>query len=95
MFLRLTYLSIILWGLYKLDNKNSATRDLTSAKLNKEYLIKDILTTDSEMKNFLFTLGCYEGQLITVLSLVSNNYIVSLHDARYSIDENLAKVIKI
>ena len=66
---------------------------LASANLNQEYIIKDIKTSNDEMKCFLFTLGCYEGEVITLISIISDQYIVVVKDARYSIDRNLASSI--
>ena len=67
--------------------------NLAQAKINTQYTIKDIDTNDEELKNFLFTLGCYEGEPITVISVLSDNYIITVKDARYSIDKDLAKAI--
>nr|WP_278044711.1 FeoA family protein [Senegalia massiliensis] len=67
--------------------------NLSKAKMNVEYTIKDIETDDEEMKDFLFTLGCYEGEKVTVISVLAENYVISVKDARYSIDLELAKVI--
>lgn len=66
---------------------------LSSANINQEYIIKAIETNNDEMKDFLFTLGCYEGESITLISIVSDQYIVVVKDARYSIDRNLASCI--
>lgn len=67
--------------------------NLAQANINTEYIIKDIDTNDEELKSFLFTLGCYEGELITVISILSENYIITVKDARYSIDKELAEAI--
>jgi len=56
-------------------------------------VIKEVKTDDEELKNFLFTLGCYEGETVTVLSVVSDNLVISVKDARYSIDKDLAEAI--
>ncbi len=74
------------------ENKKGTT-NIAEAPMNVEYTIVDIATSDEEMKSFLFTLGCYEGQKITALNIISENFVVSLNDAKYSIDEDLAKVI--
>lgn len=66
---------------------------MVKAQINKEYIIKDVKTDDEEMKNFLFTLGCYAGEKITLLSILSENYVISVKDARYSIDKDLAEAI--
>lgn len=67
--------------------------NLTQAQIDTEYTIKDVQATDEELKNFLFTLGCYEGENITVISRLSENYVIAVKDARYSIDEELAEAI--
>lgn len=67
--------------------------NLAEGRLNTEYIIKDIKTNDEELKDFLFTLGCYEGEVITVISELADNYVISVKDARYSIDKDLAKAI--
>lgn len=66
---------------------------LTKGSLNTEYIIKDIKTNDKELKNFLFTLGCYEGETVTLISILAENYVITVKDARYSIDQDLAEVI--
>ena len=66
---------------------------LAGGNLNQEYIIKAIEANNDEMKDFLFTLGCYEGEAITVISIISDQYIVVVKDARYSIDRNLASII--
>jgi len=67
--------------------------NLTKVKLNTVQTIKAIHTKDGAMRDFLFTLGCYEGQTITVISKLSSTYVVNINDARYSIDDELAKAI--
>lgn len=74
---------------------SSEVRDLSNAELNTEYVIKGIQTNDSEMEEFLFTLGCYEGEIVTVISELSDNYVIAIKDARYSVDSELAKAILI
>ena len=68
---------------------------LDQAVLGTEYIIKDISTHDEEMKSFLFSLGCYSGEPITVVSRKKNNCVVSIKDGRYNIDIDLAKAILI
>lgn len=70
-------------------------QNLVDANVDQEYIIKDIITNDSELRNFLFTLGCFAGEFITVISVLSENYVISVKDARYSIDSDLAKAIVI
>ncbi|WP_105617433.1 FeoA family protein [Vallitalea okinawensis] len=67
--------------------------NLANAEIDREYIIKDVQTNDEEMKNFLFTLGCYAGETVTVLSVLAENYVISVKDARYSIDSDLAETI--
>jgi ferrous iron transport protein A len=73
--------------------ENSMGHDLTKVKLNSTLIIKSIHTNDHAMRDFLFTLGCYEGQTITVISKLGSTYVVNINDARYSIDTELAKAI--
>ncbi|MBQ8318060.1 MAG: ferrous iron transport protein A [Lachnospiraceae bacterium] len=66
---------------------------LADALEGKEYVIKDILTDDEELNAFLFSLGCYSGENITVVTRRKKNLTVSIKDARYSIDIQLASAI--
>lgn len=68
---------------------------LNDANLGTEYIIKDIATDDEEMQSFLFTLGCYSGEPITVVSRKRQNMVISVKDARYNIDSDLAEAIAI
>lgn len=70
-------------------------KNLTLSSANETSVIKGIRTDDEEMRNFLFTLGCYEGEEITVISLLADNYVVHIKGARYSIDRALARAILI
>lgn len=74
---------------------NKVVSDLTGADIDRTYEIKAIKTDDKEMKNFLFSLGCFEGESITVISVLADNYIINIKDARYSIDTDLARAISI
>ncbi len=67
--------------------------NLTEALEEKEYIIKDIDTDDEELNAFLFSLGCYSGESITVISHLKGGCIVSIKDARYNIDNQLAEAI--
>lgn len=69
--------------------------NLLNAEVEKEYIIKDILTDDEELNSFLFTLGCYSGEPITVISHLKGGCVVSIKDARYNIDNGLAELILI
>lgn len=69
--------------------------NLTYAELNTPYTIKSIDAREKGMKEFLFTLGCYEGEKVTVISILAQNLVIHVKDARYSIDEDLARAILI
>lgn len=68
---------------------------LKVAEEGKEYIIKDINTNDEELNAFLFSLGCYSGEPITVISQLKGGCVVSIKDGRYSIDKQLAEAITI
>lgn len=67
--------------------------DLRSAEEGKEYIIKQIDTDDEELNAFLFSLGCYSDEPITVVSHIKGGCIVSIKDGRYNIDNQLAAAI--
>ena len=67
--------------------------NLTEAQIEKEYIIKEILTDDEELNAFLFSLGCYSGEPITVISRLKGGCVVSIKDGRYNIDNLLAEAI--
>ena len=67
----------------------------TTAAEGKEYIIKRIETDDEELDAFLFSLGCYSGEPITVISRKKGTCVVSIKDGRYSIDNQLAEAIRI
>ncbi len=69
--------------------------NLTNAQEGKEYIIKSIVTDDEEMDAFLFSLGCYSGEPITVVAHKKGGCIVSIKDGRYTIDNQLASAIEI
>ena len=69
--------------------------NLTDAQEGIEYIIKDIQTDDEELNGFLFTLGCYSGEPITVIAHKKGGCVVSIKDGRYSIDKQLATAILI
>ena len=68
---------------------------LTNAQEGKEYIIQTINTDDEELNAFLFSLGCYSGETITVISRRRGGCTVSIKDGRYSIDDQLAEAILI
>ena len=61
----------------------------------KEYIIQSINTDDEELNAFLFSLGCYAGEPITVVSRLKGGCVVSIKDGRYNIDNQLAAAIQI
>lgn len=69
--------------------------NLMQAEEGKEYVVRAIETNDEELNAFLFTLGCYGGEPITVVSRRRSGCTVSIKDARYNIDKNLASAILI
>lgn len=66
--------------------------NLSKGKPNRQYIIKEI-KADDEMEKFLFSLGCYEGQVITIISRIASNYVINVKNERYAIDGSLAKAI--
>ena len=68
---------------------------LMDAQEGKVYVINRIATNDEELNAFLFSLGCYSGESITVVSHRRGGCVVSIKDARYSIDNQLAEAITI
>lgn len=67
--------------------------NLRAAEEGKEYIIKQIETDDEELNSFLFSLGCYSGEPITVISHLKGGCVVSIKDGRYNIDKDLAEAI--
>ncbi len=67
--------------------------NLTTVEIGKEYIVKNIETNDEELNAFLFSLGCYSGEKITVVSRRASGCVVAIKDARYHIDRFLAKAI--
>lgn len=66
---------------------------LREAEVGTEYIIKHLHTEDQELNSFLFSLGCYEGQPITVVAHLKSSSTVAIKDGRYNIDARLAKEI--
>jgi ferrous iron transport protein A len=69
--------------------------NLRNAEEGKEYIISRIETDDEELDAFLFSLGCYSGEKITVVRRMKSGLIVAIKDARYNIDNQLAEAILI
>lgn len=68
---------------------------LLDAHNGKEYIVTRINTDDDALDSFLFSLGCYSGEPITVVSRRRNNCTIAVKDGRYSIDNQLAAAIMI
>ncbi len=66
---------------------------LNEAPLGEERIVRELLCDDEELESFLFSLGCYQGQPITVISKRKSTLTVSIKDGRYSIDSALAEAI--
>ncbi|MBQ7926190.1 MAG: ferrous iron transport protein A [Lachnospiraceae bacterium] len=69
--------------------------NLVEANIGEEYIVDAILTEDEELNAFLFSLGCYSGEPITVVTRKKSGCTVSIKDARYNIDNELASAISI
>ena len=69
--------------------------DLTTAPEGREYIIQQINTNDEELNAFLFSLGCYTGEPITVVSRRKGSVTVAIKDGRYTIDNQLAAAIRV
>ena len=67
--------------------------NLAEANAGEEYLVKNIATEDEELKSFLFSIGCYSGEPITVISHTKGGCVVSIKDASYNMDADLAQYI--
>ena len=68
---------------------------LKEAQVGKEYVIREIVTDDEELNAFLFSLGCYSGETITVVTRRRSGCVVSIKDGRYNIDNQLAEAIRV
>ncbi len=69
--------------------------NLKEALEGKEYIVNTIETGDEQLEAFLFSLGCYSGEAITVIRQLKGGCIVAIKDSRYSIDNQLAKAITV
>ena len=69
--------------------------NLNEVNLEEEYIVEEIDTDDNELNAFLFSLGCYSGEPITVISRKRRGCVVSIKDGRYNIDRRLAEAIKV
>ena len=69
--------------------------NLTNVQPGKEYIIRQITTDDAELDAFLFSLGCYSGEPITVISRQRGTCVIAIKDGRYCIDDQLAEAIDV
>ena len=69
--------------------------NLMDAQIGQEYIIRAIETEDEELDAFLFSLGCYSGEPITVVSRKRHSCVVAIKDGRYNIDRQLAEAVLI
>ena len=69
--------------------------NLCEAVIGREYLVSEINTGDEELNNVLFSLGCYRGETITVVSRRRSGMVIAIKDARYHIDRMLGEAIRV
>lgn len=69
--------------------------NLREAEEGLDYIVRQINTDDEELDAFLFSLGCYSGETITVVSHLKSGCVVSIKDGRYTIDKDLAEAISV
>ena len=81
--------------LMPLTEESDVSMNLITAEEGREYTIKHITTADEELNAFLFSLGCYSGEPITVITRRRSGCVVSIKDGRYNIDRALAEAILI
>lgn len=81
--------------LKEMSDKRKIVENLSQGKIGADYKVTEIKSHDKELENFLFSLGCYEGEVVTLISILSDNYIINIKDGRYSIDKELASAIKV
>ena len=67
--------------------------NLNEVNLEEEYIVKEVVTEDEELNAFLFSLGCYSGEPITVIARKRRGCVVAIKDGRYNIDNRLAEAI--
>lgn len=68
---------------------------LKEAVEGNEYIIQQVETEDEELSAFLFSLGCYSGEAVTVVSHLKSGCVISIKDGRYNIDNQLAEAISV
>ncbi len=82
---------------YRVSDKERTVEYMTlrQAADGREYTVRSINVDDDEVQSFLFSLGCYSGEKITVVSHLRGSCVVAIKDGRYSIDNRLADAIKV
>jgi ferrous iron transport protein A len=75
------------------EKEGAIMMPLTKAEIGKEYIVSQIDTDDEELNSFLFSLGCYSGEPVTVVSRRRKSCVLSIKDGRYNIDDQLAGAI--
>ena len=75
------------------DGRGERLMSLREVEAKSTYTVKDIVTEDEEIKTFLFRLGCYSGEDITLISKKKNSCVVAIKEGRYSLDNMLAEAI--
>lgn len=75
------------------DRIEAGSMTLMDAEPGHTYIIKEINTDDDEMNSFLFRLGCYQGEPITLISKKKKSCIVVIKDGRYNLDKMLSEAI--
>ena len=90
-----TLKSLLHLTITKLYKRGENAMNLMEAQDGKEYIIKEISTDDEELDAFLFSLGCYAGEPITVISHLKGGCVVSIKDGRYNIDRELAEAVRV
>lgn len=73
----------------------AAEMNLLEAEAGKTYMVSEINTHDDEMTAFLFRLGCYEGEPVTLISKKRRGCVVAIKDGRYSFDKQLASAVEV
>lgn len=68
---------------------------LSQAENERDYIVRDILTDDEELKSFLFSLGCYSGEVVSVVTKKSHSLTISIKDARYNVDMDFADALEV
>lgn len=82
------------YGIVRQENGRVIYLVLSEGKVSSNYKVIQVDGKEKDRK-FLFTLGCYEGQDITLISMLAGNYVINIKDSRYAIDQSLARLITV